>query len=326
MSTEGVTVYRHVRRLSVISAATVTVASAALEMANLGGSQAWQVWLAVIALAIGIPHGALDHLVTVPSMKASTMTIFISAYLAVVAVVALAIMVWPLWGFIGVVVMSAVHFGMGDASFVRQGSPPHLRHVPWWVYAIPAGAIPVVIPLTREGSSEALSLVNRELINWHLGAATPLFWSSVAAAVLSILWLGLARRFADARDLGVLLALALVAPPLVAFAASFGLWHALRHTARLSLEFPKATAAVSRSQWLRGLWLVTVPGLPALVGTMLVAAGITFLTDLRLADYFFVALALVWALTVPHMALTWRLDREALGISGLGTPMKSGVG
>lgn len=307
-------VFERVRLVSVSAMGLVVVASLVLGLFDQAGSAQWQVWLAVVALAVGIPHGALDHLVTVPSMQVGKMTAFIATYLAVVVIVTVAILLWPLWGFIGVVVMSAVHFGMGDASFVRQGERLGLQPVPWWVYAIPAGAVPVVIPLTREGSTEALALVNEDLINWHFGADQVLLWASIASAVCAIVWFIAARRVRDALDISALLVLALVAPPLVAFAAYFGLWHALRHTTRLTLEFPKASTAVQAHKWLHGLWIVTLPGLPSLVGTMLVAAGVTWLTDLRLEDYFFVALALVWALTVPHMALTWRLDREALGI------------
>ena len=323
--TQDPIVFRKVRSFSVLAIAAVAGASGVLSLLNAGGSATWQVWLAVVALAVGIPHGALDHLVTVPTMEPKKMAVFISGYLAVVAVVTVAILLWPLWGFIGVVVMSAVHFGMGDASFARQSEVAGKKAVPWWVYAVPAGAVPVVIPLTREGSTEALALVNADLINWHGGLATELFVASVTSAVIAILWLVIAGRIADARDIGALLLLALVAPPLVAFAAYFGLWHALRHTARLTQEFPKARDALGQSQWFRALWVVTLPGLPSLVGTMLVAAIITVFTPLRLEDYFFVALALVWALTVPHMALTWNLDRKALGISG-GSPRNNKVG
>lgn len=307
-------VFDRVRVFSVSAISVVAGAIIVLGLFDQAGSAEWQVWLAVVALAVGIPHGALDHLVTVPSMQVGKMAAFIAAYLAVVAVATTAILMWPLWGFIGVVAMSAVHFGMGDASFVRQGQQSDINPVPWWVYAVPAGTVPVVIPLTKEGSTEALALVNDDLINWHFGADQVLLWASIASALVAIVWLFASRRVRDAFDITALLVLALVAPPLVAFAAYFGLWHALRHTARLTLEFPKAKVAVSDRKWLKGLWIVTLPGLPSLVGTMLIAAGITWLTDLRIDDYLFVALAIVWALTVPHMALTWRLDREALGI------------
>jgi UDP-N-acetylglucosamine 2-epimerase (non-hydrolysing) len=48
-------------------------------------------------------------------------------------------------------------------------------------------------------------------------------------------------------DLSVLAALALIAPPLVAFAIYFGCWHAMRHTARLTLILPKAKSAAEKN-------------------------------------------------------------------------------
>jgi beta-carotene 15,15'-dioxygenase len=106
--------------------------------------------------------------------------------------------------------------------------------------------------------------------------------------------------------------LALLTPPLVAFAAYFGLWHALRHTARLSIEYPPAQQRVEQGEWLRGLWTVTLPGTPALVGTMLIAAVLAVIGFGSLDSYLWFVLALIWALTVPHMALTWRLDNHVL--------------
>jgi Brp/Blh family beta-carotene 15,15'-monooxygenase len=313
-STTSPPTFSRARHVSLGAIVTVTLLAGILNLLDLGGSQQWQVWLAVVALAVGIPHGALDHLVTVPSMKKGKMALFISGYVALAAAVTVAILQWPLWGFVGVVLMSAVHFGMGDASFLRQQAPRGEETFPWWLYAIPAGAVPVVIPLTGAGSEEALALVNPELIGWHFGLDQEMLWASVIAAVIAIAWLVVSKQHAAAVDLTALLALVLVAPPLVAFAAYFGLWHAFRHTARLTLEFPRATLAVKAGQWIRAMWVVTRPGLPALVGTMAVAGVITWFTDWQLVDYFFVALAIVWALTVPHMALTWNLDRKALGI------------
>ena len=49
-------------------------------------SMGWQVAIAVTALAIGIPHGALDHLVTLPKAQPKKMAIFIVVYVAVAVV------------------------------------------------------------------------------------------------------------------------------------------------------------------------------------------------------------------------------------------------
>jgi len=306
-------VFAKTRLFSVWAVLTVVALSTGLSLVFGGGSAGWQVWVAVAALAVGIPHGALDHLVTVPDMATKKMAIFVSVYLAAVFVAIGLILLWPVPGFLFVVVMSAVHFGMGDASFIAQGGDtPANNKTPWWVYALPAGALPVFIPLTKPGSSEALALVNPALISWHFGAGSPIFWATLVISAAAGLWLVARRDVARARDLAVLALLALLTPPLIAFAAYFGLWHALRHTARLSQEIPAAKIHADSGRWVAALWRVSVPGLPALVGTMIAALAITVVGAWALTDYLWIALVVVWALTVPHMALTWRLDREAL--------------
>jgi hypothetical protein len=55
-----------------------------------------------------------------------------------------------------------------------------------------------------------------------------------------------------------------------------------------------------------------IPGLPALIGTFVVA-GLLALSGQDFTDEFFwMALVVVWALTVPHMMVTAKLDRAAL--------------
>jgi beta-carotene 15,15'-dioxygenase len=306
-------VFAKTRQFSVWSVFAVIAVTVVLSLVFGGGSATWHVWVAVAALAVGIPHGALDHLVTVPDMAPKKMAIFVSGYLAVVFVVIGLILLWPVPGFLFVVVMSAVHFGMGDASFIAQGADAEdANKTPWWVYALPAGALPVFIPLTKPGSAEALALVNADLMSWHFGADQAIFWVTLAGAAIAGVWLVVRRDGAKARDLAVLALLALVTPPLIAFAAYFGLWHALRHTARLSQEIPSAKAHADAGRWVAALWRVSVPGLPALVGTMVAALGITLVGGWAITDYLWIALVVVWALTVPHMALTWRLDKQAL--------------
>lgn len=310
------TIFSRIRTLSTAAALAVAAVSAVLGAFGVGGSATWQIWLALIALAVGIPHGAMDHLVTVPSMQPARMAVFILGYLSVVALAIIAILLWNVVGFVLVVVMSAVHFGIGDAAFIQELSRSGQQRqsgVPWWVYAIPAGALPVVIPLTSAQADYALELVNAALQNWHQGVGPVAFWLSLATGVVAVAWFVIRRQFRDALDIVALGALALLAPPLVAFAVYFGLWHAQRHTARLVLEMPRAIQmADAKSPW-AGFAAAVIPGLPALVGTMVVAGGLTLWTGGQLGtDFLWVTLVVIWALTVPHMALTWRLDRRAL--------------
>ena len=275
----------------------------------------WQVVVALIALAVGIPHGALDHLVTLPRTSSAKMALFILGYVAVAIAAVVAILTWNVIGFIGVVVMSAVHFGIGDAAFISEIDRRSVdrKHFQKYLYAAAAGTLPVVIPLVNEKSNTALERVNPALLDWHQGLNNDLMlWTMVLTAIV-LLRLVQKRRDGEAIDLVLLYLLAVTAPPLVAFAVYFGCWHAMRHTARLTLTLPSSQAAFAEGNIKRAFIKAVLPGTPALIGTFVVAAAIVIFRGDSLDDQFlWVTLVVVWSLTVPHMAVTARLDRKAL--------------
>ncbi len=275
----------------------------------------WQVVVALIALAVGIPHGALDHLVTLPRTSAAKMAVFILVYVAVAIAAVVALLTWSVIGFIGVVVMSAVHFCIGDAAFISEIDRRSVDQKPFqkYLYAAAAGTLPVVIPLVSEKSNSALEKVNPQLLDWHQGLNNDLLlWTMVLTAIV-LLRLVQKRRDGEAIDLVLLYLLAVTAPPLVAFAVYFGCWHAMRHTARLTLTLPSSQAAFAEGNLKRAFIKAVLPGTPALIGTFVVAAAIVIFRGDSLDDQFlWVTLVVVWALTVPHMAVTARLDRKAL--------------
>jgi Brp/Blh family beta-carotene 15,15'-monooxygenase len=272
--------------------------------------------MAVIALAIGIPHGALDHLVTLPKSQPVKMALFVTIYVAIALAAIWAILQWNVWGFIAVVIMSATHFGIGDSAFISELN--HLKgntssKLPVWAYAPAAGLLPVVIPLVNSRSTEALTKVNAELINWHYGYTSEIQIAVAAIATLSAMALITRKRYRDLLDVALLATLASVAPPLVAFAVYFGCWHAMRHTARLTSLLPRSLDAYERNNSRRAFVLAVIPGLPALAGTLIFVALLAGFSHTNVSDTFlWLTLVTIWALTVPHMIVTAKLDRAAL--------------
>lgn len=274
----------------------------------------WQVVVAVIALAIGIPHGALDHLVTLPKAQPKKMSIFIAIYVAVAVVAVLGILKFNTVGFILVLFMSAIHFGIGDGAFINEidkRTQPE-KKLNRWLYIPAAGFTPVFIPLVNSASTKALASVNPALINWHQGFDLEILVAVSAFAVVAIAVMVVTKRYREAVDLTLLLLLAHLAPPLIAFAVYFGCWHAMRHTARLTLSLPKSIENLDGGLNGKAFLAAVIPGLPALIGAFVVAALMALSGQDFTDEFFWMALVVVWALTVPHMAVTTKLDRAAL--------------
>jgi Brp/Blh family beta-carotene 15,15'-monooxygenase len=305
-----------VHLFSSASIAMVTILSIILSSWLGANSLNWQVAMAVIALAIGIPHGALDHLITLPRNRTFVMVLFISIYIAVALLAIWAILRWNQWGFIGVVLMSATHFGIGDSAFIAELdrlSSRKGKSITVWAYASAAGLIPVVIPLVNSRSTAALEKVNSKLVNWHAGYSSQIIILIAAICTIAILTLLSKKRYRDCADIFLLFALVTFAPPLVAFATYFGCWHAMRHTARLSSLLPASIINYQAGKSFAAFRSAVIPGLPALLGAAIFVPLLAGFARESITDKFlWLALVTIWALTVPHMLVTARIDRAAL--------------
>lgn len=314
MQENAVVLFKQVRLFSSLAvAAGIALTLIFSELLN-SSSMSWQVVIAVIALAIGIPHGALDHLVTLPKAQPAKMALFISIYVSVAVIAVIAILEFNVMGFIFVLFMSAIHFGIGDAAFISEidkRTNPSTK-INRWFYIPAAGFTPVFIPLVNSASTDALASVNPALIDWHQGWDSQILVGVTTFTAVAIVVMILGKRIREAVDLSLLLTLALIAPPLIAFAIYFGCWHAMRHTARLTLSLPKSIENLNQGLRSQAFLSAVIPGLPALVGTFVVAAVLALSGQDFSDEFFWMALVVVWALTVPHMAVTAKLDRAAL--------------
>jgi len=315
MNQSHLALFRRVRLIS-SSAVALAIALSVIFSTSLGAdSLSWQIVMASLALAVGIPHGALDHLVTLKNSAPLRMALFITLYVCAALLAIWALLQWNVFGFIAVVLMSSLHFGVGDSAFIaeldklgnHQGTS-----IPVWAYASASGLLPVIIPLVNSRSSDALGKINTNLINWHYGLTAYIQIAVAAISTLSLVTLLLRKRFRDAVDIALLAALAICAPPLVAFSVYFGCWHAMRHTARLTSLLPNSLQAYDRGSELGAFKAAVVPGLPALLGTIIFIALLAGFSHTELSSSFlWLTLVTVWALTVPHMIVTARLDRNA---------------
>lgn len=261
--------------------------------------------IALLALVVGIPHGAVDNLTLTRSLSTRERLIGAGAYVAIAGVAALAIITWPGAAFVAVLAMTVWHFGTGDVEATRelQDKPP----IRSWVripYAIALGSAPVLLPLTSPAAVATLTAIEPRLATVMSDPVIVGTRMAVLTLIVGcLLWLIQQGDVRGAIELFALTVLGYVASPLIAFAVYFGFWHALRHTARLAQA---SEGAVN----IRSLLRVSRGGLPSVIGFLaIVVILVTFFDpSLAMGPALWFGLAIIWGLTVPHMVLVARFD------------------
>ncbi len=310
-------VYELAQRFSRTSVVLAVLLFVVLRVLNINLAIGIQIAIALLALALGIPHGAIDHLITLPSTPRSRFALFILGYIAIAVLAGFGIASWNLHGFQAVLLMSALHFGIGDAAYANEWRDAQgLSRRPWFVeisYALPAGLMPVVLPLTDSRSLSALNRINASLGNWAGSHGSAIRQATLVLAVLGLL-IALGVRATDfAIDLILLALLSEITPPLITFAVYFGCWHAVRHTARLVPKLPRALKAASENQSRQAYAAAIIPGLYAVVGTLALGGALMIWDPQSFGSgLFWSTLVIVWSLTVPHMITTARFDWRAV--------------
>ena len=263
--------------------------------------------LALLALAFGIPHGAADNLTMVHSLNWQGWVRLAVTYLSIAGAAAFLIIAVPTIGFVLVLAMTVWHFGTGDVEAIQelQGRAPIAGKFRV-LYALALGSAPVLLPLTSPSALSTVVSLEPRLAAIYSSPVT-----TVTRAVVLTLIVGTIIAMIDQGDLRgafelfTLVILGLVVSPLIAFALYFGFWHAARHTARLAL-------VTSGTVSIRSLAGVTKVGIPSLVGFIVIFTGLTiyFGPEALTGTVLWIALALVWGLTVPHMWFVTRFDNR----------------
>lgn len=278
--------------------------------------------IAVVGAALGIPHGAVDHLVPRWSTtssgsrscgipRATRLVAFVVAYAGVAGLAFTSSLIMPSVTIVAFLVLSALHFGRGEVVTAAERAG---RAIPGpreeWAATVAPGL--VVVGLLLWARPDRTAELVRPMSSWLarvLPASAPLGLALVAVAVVVAIAVQLSRhRFLDAAELALLTLAFAVAPPLAAFGIWFGLWHAVRHTGRLLDLARQSSASVpsSRDWWSAARRLIVAGSLPSLAALSAVAA-MWLLRDLAGLH---AEIGVLLALTFPHAAVVAALDRN----------------
>ncbi len=285
--------------------------------------------LAVAGAMVGIPHGAVDHLVPawwpgsrprsprVRRADGARMLCFVIAYTAVAMTALAALLVVPTPTLMAFLVLSAVHFGRGEVvtSAERAGRPVPSTSADWPVTLAHGLAVVGLLvwarPPTTDPFLRPLSPMLADLTAQTRGAGLLLVAVAVGGGALV---LSRTRRWLELAELLLLAGTFALAPPLAAFGIYFGGWHAPRHTARL-LDLARGARRVDVGTSEAGSgWgpAAAVLGRAAALPSMAALAAVGALWAARDLASIQAEVGVLLALTFPHAAVVMALDRRAV--------------
>ncbi len=270
----------------------VGLATAALLATALGWTPSSATALTIVfaAVALGMPHGALDIVIGRRLTRAS---VFFELYLAVAVVMAVIWIAAPAVGLFAFLAASWFHFARGDAAH-RGGLGGSAA-----LSGMATAGCAIGLPLALHSA-----VVTPVLADLLMGTAAPtaaqvaavgwmIAYPSLVAGIVAGLAAMQAREYAALVEIIVIALLAGAVHPLVSFALYFSLWHSPRHMIALDID---------RTTWARSLGTSTallVVGAAAWRQTGPSAATATRVVFIGLA-----------ALTWPHLGVTEMFRRR----------------
>jgi Brp/Blh family beta-carotene 15,15'-monooxygenase len=292
---------------------------------------------------LGLPHGALDHLAPLfllhKRLTLRYLTLFVLGYAALVLVYLVFWHIFPLAALAVFLLCSWLHWGQGDAYFLRvfDGQPAPSARAGRFLIWVVRGGLPIILPPLAH--PQAFAQVAGGILGWYGGRSDWMLtgperdtgFAGMFLAIAGYLWqswkLSKNAFWHDAGEIALLLAYFLVVPAILAVGVYFCVWHSARHIARLMLldDADRVMLAVGKIGRciLRSAW----EALPMTLGALGFLAGLFWWqgrANVGVGSFVFLYLSLIAALTFPHFLLVLWMDREEFGQHG-GNPVVIGT-
>ncbi|MEO7422930.1 MAG: Brp/Blh family beta-carotene 15,15'-dioxygenase [Ornithinibacter sp.] len=279
--------------------------------------------VAILGAILGVPHGAVDHLVpgwlgldgrSVRRRGRHPARVrhvrFLSAYVAAALAGTVSLLFAPTPTLLAFLVLSAAHFGWGEVvtSAERSGRATFLGAGSVLI-ATANGLVTVGLLVWRNPSvtDAYVRALSPTVAEGSIVTASAGVLGTLAVVTAALVVLLRRRRLLEAGELVLLTSVFMFCPPLAAFGVYFGLWHAVRHSGRL-LDLLRADEAGSGvpdrgwgSSFARLARLSSAPTAAALLAVLVLVAlrGVTTLSA---------EVSVLLAVTFPHAGVVARLD------------------
>lgn len=245
---------------------------------------------AFILLSVGIPHGAIDHVISNQKMDRSGLVKFLGVYLLLISAYLMCWYFFPVLSLVAFLIMSSYHFG--QSHFLEKSAA---KRSSWILYISRGGFFLAVILL---GDWDATKLILSSLIDLTYLDPFRLI------ILVSILILTLLAQLISGPKFNSYLLLELVilgpilyfSPLLIGFIVYFGFWHALPSMMveyKFLRTFKEYDSIKKFSYQLIPFSVISYLGIG-----LILAVGVRFLDESELILVFFVLISLI---SFPHI-------------------------
>lgn len=244
----------------------------------------------IILTTVGIPHGAIDHLIHNPQIDKKGLIRFIGIYLLLILIYGFTWWILPKLALGAFLLMSAYHFG--QSHFIGKTVPKSLAFLPM---ILKGGFFLSVILF---GSWEQTQQIVQPVLEIKLSTSEQItiigffFLSSIVIQVFLKLNLSLENYF----EYLILAPILYFSPLLLGFIVYFGFWHALpsmMEEFRFLKTIPTYGSPIKFGIQLLPFSLISLMGI-----ALLVIVGINYLEENQLFLLFFILISLI---SFPHI-------------------------
>jgi beta-carotene 15,15'-dioxygenase len=280
---------------------------------------------------LGLPHGALDHLVPLRmgfawGKKPLGISLYLLCYIAIAALY-FGLWLWqPLVAFVGFLLATVFHWGQGDVRFLEIFL--NRQRISKWgagVSVVLRGSLPMVLPVLAFPETAASLYVNAAkglgLIPLPLELNSPILVASLTTYMLILFALYLANAVKvsanlwalrmDLAELALLTLLFCTVPAYMSVGIYFIAWHSLRHLARLLVLKEKDVNRIKDGLWQRPVRRLILDLLPITLAAIGLLVGLYFWKSKHvgtLETFVALYLVLISALTKPHLVVVALMD------------------
>lgn len=323
--------YDHITLLAIPSVSILTVLLFSLSFTQIPDIVLYTPFI-LSALFLGLPHGAVDHIIPNKINSKYKSSQIVILYLILMTLYLILWYLEPVLSAIIFIIITWIHWGQGDLYVYDSvlNSNHIVGNLQKVLHIIIRGALPMFVPLyfyrpryveIIKSMSEMVAENVNIIISQSVVLSTTFLLICLAAIYILISlyrlfesnWTGKYTFFADITEISILLLYFAIVPPVLAIGVYFCLWHSLRHIVRIIDIETDMSSSFELRRFITDMRWFARKSIPTTVISLLLLTGLFFYMssgNYGIVSMLSVYLIVIAILTPPHFLVVVLMDKK----------------